>query len=89
MARTANLYSGSLRATSLAAAPHYRAGSHIAFQAASRQAVDAFHAAALHAGGTDNGQPGLRPHYHPSYYAAFALDPDGHHIEAVCHSPAP
>lgn len=69
--------------------PAPAAGSHIAFQAASRQAVDAFYAAALIAGGTDNGKPGLRPHYHPNYYAAFALDPDGHHIEAVCHSPAP
>lgn len=65
------------------------AGFHIAFQAANRQAVDAFYGAALQAGGTDNGKPGLRPHYHPNYYAAFALDLDGHHIEAVCHSPVP
>ena len=49
--------------------------------------VDAFYAAALAAGGRDNGAPGLRPHYHPNYYAAFVFDPDGHNIEAVCHSP--
>ncbi|WP_415400670.1 VOC family protein [Tateyamaria sp. SN3-11] len=60
---------------------------HIALQAQSRAAVDAFHAAALRAGGTDNGPPGLRPHYHPTYYAAFVRDPDGHNIEAVCHLP--
>lgn len=60
---------------------------HIAFVAADRAAVDAFHAAALAAGGTDNGAPGLRPHYHPSYYGAFVLDPDGHNVEAVCHRP--
>jgi len=51
-------------------------------------AVDAFHAAALKAGGKDNGAPGLRPHYHANYYGAFVLDPDGHNIEAVCHLPA-
>lgn len=62
-------------------------GVHIAFQAASREAVDAFHAAALAAGGKDNGSPGLRPHYHPSYYGAFVLDPDENNIEAVCHTP--
>lgn len=61
---------------------------HVAFAARSRAAVDAFHAAALAAGGTDNGAPGLRPHYHENYYGAFALDPDGHNIEAVCHMPA-
>ncbi|WP_029004715.1 VOC family protein [Azorhizobium doebereinerae] len=60
---------------------------HVAFAAPDRDAVDAFHRAALAAGGRDNGAPGLRPHYHPSYYAAFVLDPDGHNIEAVCHSP--
>lgn len=60
---------------------------HFAFTAESRAAVDAFHAAALAAGGTDNGAPGLREHYHPHYYAAFVLDPDGHNIEAVCHAP--
>ena len=53
----------------------------------SRAAVDAFYREALATGGTDNGAPGLRPHYHPSYYAAFVLDPDGHRIEAVCHLP--
>lgn len=58
---------------------------HIAFNAASRAAVDAFHKSALAAGGRDNGAPGLRPHYHPAYYGAFVLDPDGHNIEAVCH----
>jgi catechol 2,3-dioxygenase-like lactoylglutathione lyase family enzyme len=61
---------------------------HIAIAAPNRAAVDAFHRAALAAGGKDNGAPGLRPHYHPSYYAAFVLDPDGHNIEAVCHAPA-
>lgn len=61
---------------------------HVAFVAPSRAAVDAFHAAALAAGGTDNGPPGLRPHYHPNYYAAFVFDPDGRNIEAVCHAPA-
>lgn len=60
---------------------------HIAFSAVSRQAVDEFHAAALAAGGKDNGAPGPRPHYHPGYYGAFVLDPDGHNIEAVCHTP--
>lgn len=61
---------------------------HIAIAAPNRAAVDAFHRAALAAGGKDNGGPGLRPHYHPNYYAAFVLDPDGHNIEAVCHAPA-
>jgi catechol 2,3-dioxygenase-like lactoylglutathione lyase family enzyme len=60
---------------------------HIAFAADDRAAVDAFHAAAIAAGGRDNGPPGLRPEYHPSYYGAFVLDPDGHNIEAVCHRP--
>jgi uncharacterized protein involved in tolerance to divalent cations/catechol 2,3-dioxygenase-like lactoylglutathione lyase family enzyme len=58
---------------------------HVAFTAPDRAAVDAFHAAALAAGGTDNGAPGLRPHYHPGYYGAFARDPDGHNVEAVHH----
>ncbi|MFZ5637699.1 MAG: VOC family protein [Pseudomonadota bacterium] len=62
-------------------------GMHIAFTAKTRAEVDAFHAAALAAGGIDNGAPGLRPHYHPHYYGAFAFDPDGHNIEAVCHAP--
>lgn len=61
---------------------------HVAFRVASRELVDAFHRAAMVAGGRDNGAPGLRPHYHPSYYGAFVLDPDGHNIEAVCHEPA-
>jgi catechol 2,3-dioxygenase-like lactoylglutathione lyase family enzyme len=61
---------------------------HIAIAAPNRAAVDAFHRAALAAGGKDNGAPGLRPHYHSNYYAAFVLDPDGHNIEAVCHAPA-
>lgn len=59
-------------------------GFHLAFAAPSRAAVDAFHACALRAGGTDNGAPGPRPHYGPHYYAAFLVDPDGHRIEAVC-----
>ena len=65
------------------------AGLHLAFEAGSRAEVDAFHAAALAAGATDNGAPGLRPHYHPTYYGAFAIDPNGHNIEAVCRSPEP
>ena len=60
---------------------------HIAFRAASRAVVDAFYAAAIAAGGRDNGAPGVRPYYHPHYYGAFVLDPDGHNIEAVCHAP--
>ncbi|EBA12000.1 VOC family protein [Roseobacter sp. CCS2] len=59
---------------------------HIALRAKSHAAVDAFHAAALRAGGTDNGAPGPRPHYDAHYYGAFILDPDGHNIEAVCHA---
>jgi catechol 2,3-dioxygenase-like lactoylglutathione lyase family enzyme len=59
---------------------------HVAFVAPSRAVVDAFHQKALAAGGRDNGAPGLRPHYHPDYYGAFVLDPDGHNIEAACHS---
>jgi catechol 2,3-dioxygenase-like lactoylglutathione lyase family enzyme len=61
---------------------------HVAFLADSRAMVDAFYATALDAGGKDNGAPGLRPHYHASYYGAFVLDPDGNNIEAVCHTPA-
>ena len=60
---------------------------HVAFAAQTRAEVDAFHAAAIAAGGRDNGQPGLRPHYHPNYYGAFVYDPDGNNIEAVCHRP--
>ena len=58
---------------------------HVALAASSREQVDAFHAAALAAGGRDNGAPGLRPQYHPGYYGAFVLDPDGHNLEAVVH----
>ena len=61
---------------------------HIAFSAESRAHVDAFHAAAIEAGGTDNGAPGLRPIYHPDYYGGYVLDLDGNNIEAVCHEPA-
>jgi catechol 2,3-dioxygenase-like lactoylglutathione lyase family enzyme len=61
---------------------------HVAFLAKNRAAVDAFHRAALAAGGRDNGAPGIRAHYHPDYYAAFVHDPDGHNIEAVCHARA-
>ena len=60
---------------------------HLAFQAADRDAVQRFHAAAVAAGGRNNGAPGER-HYHPGYYAAFVLDPDGNNIEAVHHGPA-
>lgn len=60
-------------------------GTHVAFTAATRAEVDAFHRAALAAGGKDHGAPGLRPQYHPNYYAAFVLDPDGVNVEAVCH----
>ena len=58
---------------------------HLALTAATAEQVDAFHTAALAAGGRDNGVPGERPHYHPGYYAAFVLDPDGNNIEVVCH----
>ena len=61
---------------------------HLAFRAATRSQVEAFHRAALAAGGKDNGAPGLRPQYHANYYAAFVIGPDGHNIEAVCHEPA-
>lgn len=60
---------------------------HVAFRVETRAKVRDFHEAALAAGGTDNGTPGIREHYHANYYAAFVLDPDGHNIEAVCHSP--
>lgn len=60
---------------------------HVALQTKDRAGVDAFHKAALAAGGKDNGAPGLRPHYHPNYCGAFVFDPDGHNIEAVCHAP--
>lgn len=61
---------------------------HVAFQAETRKAVDAFHRAALAAGGKDNGAPGERPRYAENYYAAYVLDPDGHNVEAVCREPA-
>jgi catechol 2,3-dioxygenase-like lactoylglutathione lyase family enzyme len=60
---------------------------HLAFVAANRRQVEAFHRAALAAGGEDHGAPGLRPHYHANYYAAFVIGPDGHNIEVVCHEP--
>jgi catechol 2,3-dioxygenase-like lactoylglutathione lyase family enzyme len=60
-------------------------GCHLAWGAPNRAAVDAFYQAALAHGGTDNGPAGLRPHYHPNYYGAFVIDPDGNNIEAVCH----
>jgi len=59
-------------------------GLHFCFQAKNRSAVDAFHAAALKAGGQDNGKPGIRKDYSPNYYAAFVVDPDGYRIEAYC-----
>ena len=63
-------------------------GVHVAFAASSLDQVDAFHAAALAAGASDNGGPGVREIYHPDYYGAFVLDPDGNNVEAVCHTPA-
>ena len=62
---------------------------HIAFAADSRGQIDAFYREALAAGGKDNGPPGVRPHYHSNYYAAFVIGPDGHNVEAVCHRPEP
>ncbi|WEJ57527.1 VOC family protein [Devosia sp. FJ2-5-3] len=62
-------------------------GRHYAFSAKTRAEVDAFYAAAMANGGRDNGGPGLRPDYHPNYYAAFVIDPDGNNVEAVCHAP--
>ena len=61
------------------------AKTHVAFAARDRKTVDAFYAAAIAAGGKDNGAPGIRAQYHPNYYGAFVLDPDGHNVEAVCH----
>jgi catechol 2,3-dioxygenase-like lactoylglutathione lyase family enzyme len=71
----------------IAAGGRHQPALHLAFRAANRAGVDAFYQAAIHAGGRDNGPPGLRPHYHANYYAAFVFDPDGHNIEAVCHAP--
>lgn len=62
---------------------------HVAFRAKDRATVDAFYEAAMAAGATDNGPPGLRTMYHPNYYGAFVLDADGNNIEAVCHAPEP
>lgn len=66
--------------------PAQRPFAHLAFRAKDRKQVDAFYKAALAAGGKDNGLPGLRENYSPTYYAAFVIDPDGNNIEAVCHS---
>jgi catechol 2,3-dioxygenase-like lactoylglutathione lyase family enzyme len=60
---------------------------HVCFAATSHEQVDSFHKAALAAGGRDNGAPGIRAQYHPTYYGAFVLDPDGNNVEAVCHRP--
>lgn len=65
-----------------------RGATHVAFSASDRGAVDAFYEAAVAAGGTDNGAPGVREHYHENYYAAFVHDADGNNVEAVCHLPA-
>ena len=73
----------------LSAAPNAEARRHWCFKAPSRAAVDAFHRAALQHGGRDEGAPGLRPAYHPHYYAAFVADPAGNRLEAVCHLPQP
>jgi catechol 2,3-dioxygenase-like lactoylglutathione lyase family enzyme len=66
-----------------------KGGTHICFEAKRRADIDAFYAAAIKAGGKDNGKPGLRPHYHPNYYGAFAFDLDGNKIEACSHHPEP
>ncbi|APO93771.1 VOC family protein [Xanthomonas vesicatoria] len=72
----------------LGAAPQASGNTHLALVATDRAEVDAFHRAALAAGGRNHGAPGLRTHYHPDYYSAFVLDPDGNNIEVVCHSAA-
>ena len=64
-----------------------RGDTHVCFRAASRSEVQSFYSVALSMGGRDNGGPGIRAHYHPNYYGAFVLDPDGNNIEAVCHEP--
>jgi catechol 2,3-dioxygenase-like lactoylglutathione lyase family enzyme len=71
----------------IAAGSEPQTGIHVAFAAADRAAVDAFYAAALTAGGRDNGPPGPRPIYHEHYYGTYVLDPDGNNAEAVCHRP--
>jgi catechol 2,3-dioxygenase-like lactoylglutathione lyase family enzyme len=68
--------------------PEAKSGLHFCFDAPTRKSVDQFHAAALRAGGRDNGKPGLRTDYGPNYYAAFAVDPDGYRIEAYCSAKA-
>ena len=68
--------------------PAATTGCHLAWRARNRAEVDAFYQAAIAAGGKDNGAPGLRPDYHPNYYGAFVIDPEGNNIEAVCHLPA-
>jgi len=65
-----------------------KGGTHVCFAASTRADVDAFYRAARAAGGRDNGPPGPRPHYHPDYYGAFVLDPDGNNVEAACRKPA-
>jgi catechol 2,3-dioxygenase-like lactoylglutathione lyase family enzyme len=70
-------------------APRPAAGMHVCFRAQDRESVRRFYDAALEAGGCDDGTPGLRPKYHPDYFGAFVLDPDGHRIEAACHVPSP
>jgi catechol 2,3-dioxygenase-like lactoylglutathione lyase family enzyme len=72
---------------SLHGGPPVTTGCHLCWQAPTRAAVVAFHAAAIAQGGKDNGAPGLRPHYHATYYGAFVIDPDGNNVEAVCHAP--
>ena len=69
--------------------PDEKSNLHVCFDAPARASVNAFHAAALRAGGRDNGKPGLRPDYGPDYYAAFVVDPDGYRIEAYCGGPEP
>ncbi len=73
---------------SAAAQGHLTGRTHLAFQASSREMVDKFYRAGLEAGGRDNGKPGERAQYHPGYYGAFLIDPDGNNIEAVYHGPA-
>jgi len=68
-------------------APGKQEPMHLAFTARDRTAVDAFYQAALQAGAKDNGKPGIRKEYHPTYYGAFVIDPEGHNLEAVCHRP--
>lgn len=73
----------------IASADYRTAGTHVAFAADQRTAVDAFYRSAIQAGGKDNGAPGVREEYHPQYYGAFVFDPDGNNIEAVCHKAEP